>query len=53
MPRSGWAAARDATFREMLVWAQQEHPGARIVIKTHPETANGHRAGHFGPEDAR
>lgn len=43
--------ARDTTFREMLVWAQQEHPGARILIKTHPETARGHRSGHFGPED--
>ena len=39
-------------FREMLVTAQAEHPGARIVIKTHPETANGARAGHFGPQDA-
>jgi len=44
------SGARDATFREMLVWAQQENPGARIVIKTHPETAGGHRPGHFGPE---
>ncbi len=28
-------------FREMLVFAQEEHPGARILIKTHPETARG------------
>ncbi|WP_071672809.1 capsular polysaccharide biosynthesis protein [Nioella nitratireducens] len=42
--------ATDATFREMLVLAQEENPGARIVVKTHPETAGGHRAGHFGPE---
>lgn len=39
-------------FREMLVQAQLDWPGARIVIKTHPETAHGLRAGHFGPEDA-
>ncbi|MCX8225042.1 MAG: capsular polysaccharide biosynthesis protein [Sulfitobacter sp.] len=39
-------------FLEMLVFAQQENPGARILIKTHPETAKGYRAGHFGPEDA-
>ncbi len=44
--------ATDATFREMLVLAQEENPGARIVIKTHPETAGGHRAGHYGPEHA-
>jgi capsular polysaccharide export protein len=39
-----------AAFREMLVFAQQDHPGARIVIKTHPDTMEGHREGHFGPE---
>lgn len=38
-------------FREMLAYAQAEHPNARIVIKTHPETAAGHRDGHFGPAD--
>jgi capsular polysaccharide export protein len=48
--RHGGASA--ATFREMLVFAQEENPGARIVIKTHPETRAGHRAGHYGPEDA-
>lgn len=46
------SGATAATFREMLVIAQEENPGARIVIKTHPETAAGHRPGHFGPEDA-
>ncbi len=40
------------TFREMLFYAQTEHPGARIVIKTHPETVAGHRRGYFGPDDA-
>ncbi|MDP3340666.1 capsular polysaccharide biosynthesis protein [Frigidibacter sp.] len=44
--------ARESVFREMLVFAQEEHPGARIVIKSHPETHAGHRPGHYGPEDA-
>lgn len=38
-------------FLEMLVFAQEEHPGARVIIKSHPETAQGYRAGHYGPED--
>lgn len=38
------------TFAEMLVLAQEENPGARIVLKTHPETALGLRAGHYGAE---
>ncbi|MCB1311361.1 MAG: capsular polysaccharide biosynthesis protein [Sedimentitalea sp.] len=41
-----------ARFREMLVFAQEEHPGARIVIKTHPETQQGFRPGHFSAADA-
>ncbi len=40
-----------ARFREMLVFAQEEHPGCKVLIKTHPETVAGHRAGHFGPGD--
>lgn len=44
--------ASETTFREMLVLAQEENPGARIVIKTHPETAGGHRPGHYGAEHA-
>jgi capsular polysaccharide export protein len=39
-------------FLEMLTFAQQEHPGARILIKTHPETHSGHRAGHLTGADA-
>ncbi|MEL6450059.1 MAG: capsular polysaccharide biosynthesis protein [Pseudomonadota bacterium] len=39
-------------FREMLFVAQEDHPGARILIKTHPETVQGYRAGYFGAEDA-
>lgn len=39
------------TFREMLYFAQEEHPSARIIIKTHPETAAGHRDGYFTEDD--
>jgi capsular polysaccharide export protein len=35
------------SFAEMLAHAQEDHPGAPIVIKTHPETQAGHRPGHF------
>jgi len=38
-------------FLEMLFVAQDEHPGARILIKTHPETAQGYRTGYFGATD--
>ncbi len=38
------------SFREMLVFAQEENRGRRIVIKTHPETAAGQRDGHFTQE---
>ena len=44
----GGASAQ--TFAEMLVAAQEENPGARVVIKAHPETALGLRAGHYGAE---
>lgn len=37
----------DARFAEMLGAARDAHPGARIVIKTHPETRAGIRPGHF------
>ena len=36
------------SFLEMLFVAQEENPRARIVIKTHPETARGLRDGYFG-----
>jgi len=39
------------TFREMLYYARAENPGARILVKTHPETVLGHRKGYFGRED--
>ncbi|UWR23546.1 capsular polysaccharide biosynthesis protein [Sulfitobacter sp. S190] len=45
------SGADRSRFLEMLTFAQQDHPGARIVIKTHPETASGHRPGHFRESD--
>ncbi|MFQ6553190.1 capsular polysaccharide biosynthesis protein [Aestuariibius insulae] len=39
------------TFREMLFYAQDDYPGARILIKTHPETVAGHRQGYFDSSD--
>ena len=47
--RASGAAA--GTFRAMLALARAEHPGARLVIKTHPETAQGYRPGHFSAGD--
>ncbi len=46
-----FGGANADTFREMLYWAQEDHLGSRIVIKTHPESQSGHRPGYFGPED--
>ncbi|MEM9319001.1 MAG: capsular polysaccharide biosynthesis protein [Pseudomonadota bacterium] len=43
-------ANRD-TFREMLYWAAEDHPGARILIKTHPESEAGGRPGYLSAED--
>ena len=40
-----------ATFLEMLVFAQEEHPGKKVLIKTHPDTLAGHRDGYFIPSD--
>ena len=37
----------DALFSEMLYYAQENHPNQRIIIKTHPETRAGKRAGYF------
>ncbi|UUV07164.1 capsular polysaccharide biosynthesis protein [Ruegeria sp. YS9] len=45
------SGADRARFLEMLVVAQEENPGARILIKTHPETMAGHRQGHFTDQD--
>jgi len=45
------SGADDARFREMLVFAQEEHPGARVLIKTHPETRAGYRPGYYDTSD--
>ncbi|MCE8009361.1 capsular polysaccharide biosynthesis protein [Aestuariivita sp.] len=45
------SGADRAAFLEMLAFAQEENPGARVLIKAHPETTSGYRAGYFGPED--
>lgn len=39
--------ASEVSFQEMLATAMLENPGKTILIKTHPETATGHRDGHF------
>lgn len=43
--------ANDAFFQEMLVMAQEEHPGCPIIIKTHPETQQGFRTGYYSEKD--
>ena len=43
-------AANAQSFQDMLAQARAEHPTARIVIKTHPETQLGYRSGHFSTE---
>jgi capsular polysaccharide export protein len=45
------SAAGANTFAEMLTFARTDNPGARIVIKTHPETARGARPGYYGARD--
>lgn len=49
----GGADGAARRFRDMLAAAQDENPGARILIRAHPETAAGARPGYFGPADAR
>lgn len=41
-----------ARFAEMLYYAQTEHPQARILIRSHPETTAGKRSGHYHKEQA-
>lgn len=38
-------------FLEMLFIAQEEHPRAPIIIKTHPESVAGFRSGYFEAQD--
>lgn len=40
-------------FETMLQAARDENPGARIVIRSHPETTAGLRGGHFTAQDLR
>ncbi|MEH7827233.1 capsular polysaccharide biosynthesis protein [Gemmobacter denitrificans] len=46
-----YGGASAQTFADMLMQAREDHPGARILIKTHPETRAGLRPGHYGPAD--
>lgn len=43
------AGAGPETFAAMLAAAAAENPGARLLVKTHPETQIGRRSGHFAP----
>nr|WP_323770825.1 capsular polysaccharide biosynthesis protein [Antarctobacter sp.] len=45
------SGADRARFLEMLFVAREENPGARVVLKTHPETDAGYRAGHYTEAD--
>ncbi len=45
------SGADSNTFREMLYYAQEEHPNARIIVKSHPESQAGHRKGYFSEGD--
>jgi len=44
-----YSGADMAVFDQMLAAAKADHPGKRIIIKSHPETQLNLRAGHFGP----
>lgn len=46
------AGASDVTFKAMLAAAKADHPDKTMVVKTHPETAAGHRGGHFSSGEA-
>ena len=39
--------AGEADFRRMLSAALDEHPGARILLKVHPDVVAGRKRGHF------
>jgi capsular polysaccharide export protein len=44
-----YSGAGDDVFARMLATAKAEHPGKRIIIKSHPETNLKLRAGHYAP----
>ncbi len=50
MPPSPQAGPTTRISRDARL-AQEENPGCNVLIKTHPETAQGHRSGYFGPDD--
>ena len=50
VPGADMARAR---FAEMLYYAQTEHPAARILIRSHPETQAGKRRGHYTQDQAQ
>lgn len=43
--------ADGATFQTMLAAARREHPGKRIVIRSHPASGAGARPGYFSAKD--
>lgn len=45
------AGGTRAAFLEMLFDAREAHPRAPILVKTHPETAQGLRPGHLTQDD--
>ncbi|MDT8345039.1 MAG: capsular polysaccharide biosynthesis protein [Thermohalobaculum sp.] len=45
--------ATGASFAAMLAAARVENPGARLVIRSHPDVQAGARRGHFAPADLR
>lgn len=45
------SGASEATFHAMLDRAKLDHPESRIVLRSHPETALGLRAGHYSASD--
>ncbi|MDN5785580.1 capsular polysaccharide biosynthesis protein [Pseudorhodobacter sp.] len=44
-----FSGAEPEVFDWMLAAAKAEHPGQRIVVKSHPETNLGLRQGHYAP----
>lgn len=46
-----YGGGADALFRAMLAKAMEEHPGAQVVIRSHPESAAAGRGGHYTPQD--
>lgn len=47
------AGAGPETFAAMLAAARAEHPGAPLVVKSHPDVALGLKRGHFCQADLR